>query len=123
MSVHRIIELTVRIGKENSAIFEITFALHTLFRWIYTHTTFFPHVAASTSVSWPLIYVRSTCMGHLSQFVRLYWRYMLVLCYFRAMLNTKGVASRVRGERGWDRHRARERSWKLFSLEILLVEQ
>ena len=35
-------------------------------------------------------------MGHLSQFVRLYWRYMLLLRYFRAMLNTKGG-----GGRGW----------------------
>lgn len=68
--------------------------------WYYEIVTRAPSSTLATcALCRSLIYARSsTCMGHLSQFVRLYWRYMLLLRYFRAMLNTKrGVASRAQG--------------------------
>lgn len=67
--------------------------------WYYEIVTRAPSSTLATcALCRSLIYARSsTCMGHLSQFVRLYWRYIL-LRYFRAMLNTKrGVASRAQG--------------------------
>ena len=91
---------------------------------IVTRAPFSSSTLATCALCRSLIYARSsTCMGHLSQFVRLYWRYMLLLRYFRAMLNTKGggiTSSRVRKE---ERQSAGEEVSQTFISKFLPLEE
>ena len=80
---------------------------------------FFFHTAAFTSVSLQLIYVRSTCMGHLSQFVRLYWRYVIALL-FSCHASHKGVVSQVQTEGRKEIQSAGRKKLKTFASKFPL---